>query len=199
MCVYLRTKFQVSSIILTSFRQGGNFTPKKRAPKKRTQIRVKIPGANLKHLRNSSSKLRVGYIVAERTHVSPRNRQTQNIQKRLEKLVMAYVSNPFFSYLKFNKLNTNSKWFFIFTNEKNTYFCTRYPLRNSHIICIPKAPCSNEVNFDICPHTKTKWKTRCKFAKIPLRMGYLGHCYCVIQNFKNLMAWTFYSRKKIGT
>ena len=26
MCVYLRTKFQVSSVILTSFRQGGNFT-----------------------------------------------------------------------------------------------------------------------------------------------------------------------------
>ena len=27
MCVYLCTKFQVSSIILTSFRQGANFTP----------------------------------------------------------------------------------------------------------------------------------------------------------------------------
>ena len=27
MCVYLRTKFQVSSIILTSFRQGENLTP----------------------------------------------------------------------------------------------------------------------------------------------------------------------------
>ena len=27
MFVYLRTKFQFSSIILTSFRQGGNFTP----------------------------------------------------------------------------------------------------------------------------------------------------------------------------
>ena len=28
MCVYLRAKFQVSSLILTSFRQGeGNFTP----------------------------------------------------------------------------------------------------------------------------------------------------------------------------
>ena len=39
MCVYLRTKFQVSGIILTSFRQGGggNFTllpPSKRTPKK---------------------------------------------------------------------------------------------------------------------------------------------------------------------
>ena len=51
MCVYLRSKFQVSSIILTSFRQmgGGNFTPNppthtptlKRTPKKPTQIRVK--------------------------------------------------------------------------------------------------------------------------------------------------------------
>ena len=27
MCVYMCTKFQVSSIILTSFRQGANFTP----------------------------------------------------------------------------------------------------------------------------------------------------------------------------
>ena len=27
MCVHLRTKFQVSSTILTSFRQGVNFTP----------------------------------------------------------------------------------------------------------------------------------------------------------------------------
>ena len=43
MCVSLRAKFEVSSLILTSFRQGsggGNFTPyiKKRTPKK--QIRV---------------------------------------------------------------------------------------------------------------------------------------------------------------
>ena len=27
MCVYIRAKFQVSSIILTRFRQRGNFTP----------------------------------------------------------------------------------------------------------------------------------------------------------------------------
>ena len=42
MCVNLRIKFQVSSIILTSFRDGGNFTrpSSKRAPKKPTQIRV---------------------------------------------------------------------------------------------------------------------------------------------------------------
>ena len=56
MSVYLHTKFQVSSIILTSFRQVGNFTPphptskrtpkkpthptSKRTPKKPTQIRV---------------------------------------------------------------------------------------------------------------------------------------------------------------
>ena len=41
--VYLSTKFQVSSIILTSFRQGRvNFTPpsSKRTPKTPTQIRV---------------------------------------------------------------------------------------------------------------------------------------------------------------
>ena len=44
MCVYLRPKFEVSSIMQTSFRQvgtGGNFTPKKQTPKKPTQFRVK--------------------------------------------------------------------------------------------------------------------------------------------------------------
>ena len=56
MCMYLRTKFQVSSIILTGFRQGvcvwggeggargwGNFTrppASKRTPKKPTQIKT---------------------------------------------------------------------------------------------------------------------------------------------------------------
>ena len=39
MCVYLRTKFQVPSIILTRFRQGGVF--KKKTPKRPTQIRLK--------------------------------------------------------------------------------------------------------------------------------------------------------------
>ena len=41
MCVYLRTKFQVSSIILTSFIQEGEvILPKKGTPKEPTQIRV---------------------------------------------------------------------------------------------------------------------------------------------------------------
>ena len=42
MCVYLRAKFEVSSIILTSFRQARLFysPPSKRTPKKPTQIRV---------------------------------------------------------------------------------------------------------------------------------------------------------------
>ena len=41
--VYLHAKLQVSSIILKSFRQEGNFPPStsKRTPKKPTQIRVK--------------------------------------------------------------------------------------------------------------------------------------------------------------
>ena len=48
MGVYLHAKFEVSSIVLTSFRQGGgNFTPlpptSKRTPKKPTQIGVKKP------------------------------------------------------------------------------------------------------------------------------------------------------------
>ena len=45
MCGYLRTKFQVSSISLTSFRQGVILplppTTSKRTPKKPTQIRAK--------------------------------------------------------------------------------------------------------------------------------------------------------------
>ena len=47
MGVYLRAKLEVSSVILKSFRQGGNVTPhptptSKRTPKKPTQIRVKV-------------------------------------------------------------------------------------------------------------------------------------------------------------
>ena len=40
MCVYLRTKYQVSSIILTSFRLGDDFTSP--TPKKPNQIKVKF-------------------------------------------------------------------------------------------------------------------------------------------------------------
>ena len=45
MDVYLQAKFEVSSIILTGFRQGGNFTPhstSKRTPKNSIQNRVKL-------------------------------------------------------------------------------------------------------------------------------------------------------------
>ena len=44
MCVYLRPKYQVSSIILTVFRQGraGNPPNPKQAPKNPTQIRLKV-------------------------------------------------------------------------------------------------------------------------------------------------------------
>ena len=45
MCVYLRTKFQVSSVVLTSFRQVVEVVllPNlKTTPKKNTQIRVKL-------------------------------------------------------------------------------------------------------------------------------------------------------------
>ena len=44
MCVFLRTKFQVPSTILTSFRQGGTFTSptSKRIPTKPTQIKVNL-------------------------------------------------------------------------------------------------------------------------------------------------------------
>ena len=42
MCVYLRTKFQVSRVIQTSFRERINFSPiPKQTPKKPTLIRVK--------------------------------------------------------------------------------------------------------------------------------------------------------------
>ena len=55
MRVHLRAKFEVSSIILTSFRQGwgwgGSFTPpnSKQTPKKPTRIRVKVNSVILKH------------------------------------------------------------------------------------------------------------------------------------------------------
>ena len=41
MVVYLRAKFEVCSIILTSFRQEGSNSLPKQTPKKPTQIRVK--------------------------------------------------------------------------------------------------------------------------------------------------------------
>ena len=42
MSVYLRDKFQVSSVTVTSFRlEGVSYHPKKRTPKKPTQIRIK--------------------------------------------------------------------------------------------------------------------------------------------------------------
>ena len=41
MCVYLRIKFQVSSIIPTSFRRGKTTTTWKWTPQKLNQIRVK--------------------------------------------------------------------------------------------------------------------------------------------------------------
>ena len=68
--------------------------------------------------------------------------------------------------------------------KKNTYFCTRCPLCNSLIIYIPKNPYSNDVNFNICQQTNTNRKTRCKFDKIALRMGYLGHFYYYIKSLK---------------
>ena len=44
-CVYLRAKFQVSTIILTSIRQGVILPPttSEQTPKKSTQIRVQLP------------------------------------------------------------------------------------------------------------------------------------------------------------
>ena len=73
-------------------------------------------------------------------------------------------------------------------------------MKKTHIlyICIPKATYNDEVNFSKCPHINIMWKTRCKFAKIVIRMGYRPLLF-VIQNFKNSMAWAFHPRKKIGT
>ena len=49
MCVYLSVKCEICIIILTSFKQGGRvilppLPTSKRAPKKSTQIRVKLDG-----------------------------------------------------------------------------------------------------------------------------------------------------------
>ena len=53
MCVYLSTKFQVSRIILTSFRQGVIYPPlpptSEQTPKKPTQIRVNDLHVAIKH------------------------------------------------------------------------------------------------------------------------------------------------------
>ena len=57
MGVYLRAKFEVSSTILMSSREGGNLTPSpptsKRTPEEPTQIRVKEPFERL-HLDKQS-------------------------------------------------------------------------------------------------------------------------------------------------
>ena len=54
MSVYLRAKFQVSSITLTSFRLGVILPPptSKRTPKKPTQIRVKCSVGLVKKIPN---------------------------------------------------------------------------------------------------------------------------------------------------
>ena len=79
MCVYLHTKSQVSSIILTSFIQGINFNPLPpltsiRTPKKPTQIRVKIFIENLheKSGCNIYRKLK-NFLKAYKKWVKPRN------------------------------------------------------------------------------------------------------------------------------
>ena len=54
MCLYLRAKYEVSSIILTGFRQS-NFNPSptsKQAPKETFQIRVKMTKIELELIRD---------------------------------------------------------------------------------------------------------------------------------------------------
>ena len=68
MCVYLRTIFQVPSIILTSFRQG-NFTltppppTSKRTPKEPTQIRVKSKKLSISISKDNGSRDCLSYIL----------------------------------------------------------------------------------------------------------------------------------------
>ena len=61
MCVHWFTKFQVSSIIVTSFRQGNNppcpIVIAKRAPKKPTQIRARILQFSLRDLTTKGNGL----------------------------------------------------------------------------------------------------------------------------------------------
>ena len=59
MCVYLCTKFQVSSISQTSFRPGeGLILPRtsKQTPKESTQIRVKMKKEKLKVFKATNKK-----------------------------------------------------------------------------------------------------------------------------------------------
>ena len=68
MGMYLRTKFLVSSMILTRFRQGGKFTPtphtSKQTPKESTQIRIKPKAFDL------SVSMRQAWLSNEMTTVS---------------------------------------------------------------------------------------------------------------------------------
>ena len=59
--------------------------------------------------------------------------------------------------------------------KKHLFFHQMSPLQQPYHLYTKSC---NEVNFNTYPHTNTKWKTSCKFAKIALRLGYLAHCYC---------------------
>ena len=81
---------------------------------------------------------------------------------------MTYESNPFSSYLIFNKLSTSPKWFFIFRNEKKKKTPIFAPHVSSATTISFSFPYSNEVNFNICPHINTKLKLGAHFTKIHL-------------------------------
>ena len=68
MGVYLRAKFDVSSMILTSFRQGGSFTPpppptSKGTPENPAQIRIKKESSFKKYRLAQKKKHRLLNIV----------------------------------------------------------------------------------------------------------------------------------------
>ena len=59
MCVYLETKFQVTSIILTSFRQGVIFPSSPLPPPKNPTPKKKKPRLGLKNLYASHQHLKL--------------------------------------------------------------------------------------------------------------------------------------------
>ena len=102
MCLYSRTKFQVSGIVLTSFRlegagEGGwNFTPphtSKQTPKKHTQIRVNS------HLPNTYKKGLVDTLLSQAFNICP---NYSSFHQEINYLKTVWQKNSFLLFLLTN-------------------------------------------------------------------------------------------------
>ena len=95
MCVYLRTIFQVPSIILTSFRQRvilPSPPTSKRTPKEPTQIRVKSKKLSISISKNNGSRDCLSYILNGITSCQmPRKSWRVYFHQNLENLEAEHV------------------------------------------------------------------------------------------------------------